>query len=150
MTDTRPVKEALEAYFRAYGIDRGGYAVSTFRVPLGPLVLTFPNPGRLAQHDLHHVALGLPATFWGEVEISAFELRTGVPNLVIGVLCVGALLLGGVVAPRRVWRAWRRHPRGTSLYPRRSEQSALLAMSVSERRASMQIDRDALAPERVE
>ncbi len=144
MNDAQPVEEALAAYFRAHGIDRGGYTASTFRVPLGPLVLTFPNPGRLAQHDLHHVALGLPATFWGEVEISAFELRTGAPNLVIAILCVGALALGSLLAPRRVWRAWRRHPRGQSLYPRRGEQAALLAMRVGELRASMQLDPGAI------
>ena len=134
------VAEALARYFEAHRLDRGGYASRTFAVPLGPVRLVFPNPGRLAEHDLHHVALDVPATFWGEVELSAFELRTGAPSAIIALLCVGALALGSVLSPRRVLSAWKRHPRGRSLYRDAPAYEALTAMRVDELRAWMRLD----------
>jgi hypothetical protein len=135
-----PVPSALQRYFARFRLDRAGYAAKAFVVPLGPLRLTFPNPGRLFEHDHHHVALDLPADFWGEVEISAFELRTGVPNAIIGLLCVGSLLLGALVRPRAVYRAWKRHPRARNLYREAPSREALASMDVGQLRAWMRLD----------
>ncbi|MBX3271047.1 MAG: hypothetical protein KF729_12350 [Sandaracinaceae bacterium] len=110
------VRDALGAYFARHGLDRGGYAARRFRVPLGLVTLTFPNPGRLHLHDLHHVALDAPPTFWGEVEVSALELRAGPPTALIALLCVGALALGCLVGPARTARAWRRARGARHLY----------------------------------
>jgi hypothetical protein len=49
----------------------------------------------------------VPPTFWGEVEISMFELRSGSPSPLITFLCAGAVLLGTILAPRRVLMWWR-------------------------------------------
>ena len=136
---SEPVHEALAAYFRANHVDRAGYRAARFVVPLGPLRLVFPNPGRLAEHDLHHVALDLPTTFWGEVEISAFELRTGAPSALIAFLCVGAMALGLVLSPRRVIRAWRRGKDARNLYRDAPPYDALLAMDVARLRAWMRL-----------
>ena len=107
--------EALERFLAANRIDRRGYESARFRVRLGPITLVFPNPGKLPIHDLHHVALGVPATFWGEVEISAFELGI-YPSALITLLCVGALALGGLLAPLRVRSMWRRYAGCRNLY----------------------------------
>ena len=116
------VRQALGAFLARHGIDRAGYASPLFVVRLGPVPLLFPNPGWLGLHDLHHVALDAPPTFWGEVEVSAFELRTGAPSVLIRALCVGALAFGALLAPRRVRRAWRRYAGATNLY--RAKQGA--------------------------
>ncbi len=139
VNDDEPVSSALARYFARYQLDRAGYVARDFVVPLGPLRLRFPNPGRLYEHDHHHVALDLPADFWGEVEISAFELRTGVPNVIIGILCVGSLILGALVRPRLVWRAWRKHPGARNLYGERPSREALASMTIGELRRWMRL-----------
>lgn len=131
------VAEALEAFLTRHRIDRAGYAARRFDVRLGPLVFRFPNPGLLRLHDLHHVALGLPPTFWGEVEVSAFELRTGAPTILIGFLCVGALCLGALLAPLRVVRAWRRYRGARNLYAGRYEEVAALDLDELRRRCHL-------------
>ena len=82
----------------------------------------------------------MPATFWGEVDVSAFELRTGAPSAIIALLCMGSLLLGGLLAPRRVWRAWSRYAGARNLYRDAPAHQALLAMRVDELRAWMRLE----------
>jgi hypothetical protein len=115
-TPNETVGEALTRFFARHGIDRAGYRAPRFRVQLGRLRLSFPNPGWLPFHDLHHVALDLPPTFWGEVEVSAYELRSGSPTALITFLCLGALFFGLLVGPRRVARAWARYRGTKNLY----------------------------------
>jgi hypothetical protein len=116
----RPVKmkEARDRFFEKNGIDLESYTARRFRVPLGPITLVFPDPGQLPLHDLHHVVLDVPPTFWGELEVSALELRAGPANALIWLLCVGTLALGAVIGPRRTWRAWKRYRSCGSLYGR--------------------------------
>lgn len=102
------VADALALYFAKHGLHRSGYTDRVFLVPLGPLTLRFPNPGRLHLHDLHHLVLDVPPRFWGEVEVSALELRAGPPTLLIAILCLGTLSLGLLANPARTLRAWRR------------------------------------------
>lgn len=78
-----------------------------FWVALGPLKLPVPHPGKLRWHDLHHLVLGYEPDLIGEMEISAFELRTGVKSLMVLLLCVAGVGLGLIVARRRTLRAWR-------------------------------------------
>lgn len=118
---SRTVAEALADFFREHGLDREGYRAERLVVHLGPITLPFPNPGLLPFHDLHHVALaalGRPSapTFWGEVEVSALELRAGPPTALIALLCVGALGLAAVIAPLKVIRTYRRYAGCASLY----------------------------------
>ena len=103
------VADALEAFRVQHRIPQGAYDARRFLVRVGSLVITLPNPGLLPLHDLHHVALDIPPTFWGEVEVSAFELRAGAPTMLIAFLCVSALCLGALLSPLRVVRAWRRY-----------------------------------------
>jgi hypothetical protein len=87
-----------------------------FWIALGPLRIPVPHPGQLHWHDLHHLALDYPSTLVGEIEVSAYELRTGPANLVIYALCVLAVSLGIVIAPRRTVRAFRRARGRRNLY----------------------------------
>lgn len=135
-----PVGAALAAFFAAHGLDRGGYAADRLVVRLGPLKLPFPNPGYLPFHDLHHLAIDAPPRFWGEVEVSALELRSGCPTWLIWLLCVGALALGGLLAPRRVWRMWKRYAGCENLY-RGHEYQELLSLDVAGLRRRMRLDR---------
>jgi hypothetical protein len=132
------VAEALAAFFARYGLDRRGYRAPRLVVKLGPLALPFPNPGWLPLHDLHHVALALPPTFWGEVEISAFELRTGPRTALITFLCIGALFFGVLVGPRRVWRAWQKYGGTRNLY-REERYDELLRMDLKALRETMRL-----------
>lgn len=139
------VRDALSAYRAAHGLRAEAYDAARFVVELGPVTLVFPNPGYLRVHDIHHVALGLPPTFWGEVQISAFELRSGVPSALIAVLCVGALVFGFLLSPRRVLAALRLY-RGTSnLYADPRPLEALHALELDAVRLAMNVRGDARA-----
>lgn len=52
----------------------------------------------------------------GEIEISAFELRTGVKTPMVFFLCIAGIALGLLIAPRRTWRAWKRGSGRRNLY----------------------------------
>ncbi len=129
------VDALLDAFLAKHGIDRGGYHASALVVRLGPLELPFPNPGKLPFHDLHHLALDAPPRFWGEVEVSILELRAGPPTWLIGFLCVGAIALGAMLAPRRVARMWKRYEGWRSLYE--ADLAEVLAMDLETLRAHM-------------
>ena len=134
------VAEALQAFLARHCMNRKGYTAPRFRVHLGFVTLSFPNPGWLPFHDLHHVALDIPPTFWGEVEISAFELKTGCPNFTITMLCIGALCFGALVGPFRVRRAWRRFSRNQrNLYRGDLVYADLLALPLDELRRQMKV-----------
>ncbi len=138
------VADALAAFLETHRMDRGGYRRRVFLVRLGPITLPFPNPRFLALHDLHHVALDVPPTFWGEVEVSAFELRSGCPSALIALLCVGALAFGALVAPRRVLSMWARYKGARNLYrPRvRLSYEELLALPLSELRGLTMLEQE--------
>jgi hypothetical protein len=134
-----PVALAIPAFRAAHRLDLADHADERVVVRLGPLGLPFPNPGYLPFHDLHHIALDVPPRFWGEVEVSAFELRSGCPTWLIWFLCVSALVLGGLVAPRRVWRAWKRYAGCRNVY-RGYAYADLLALSLGELRGMLRLD----------
>lgn len=100
--------EALVAWRQAHGRPAEDEArARVFWVALGPLKVPVPHPGQLRWHDLHHVVLGYGTDAIGEMEISAFELRTGVKTPMVLALCLAGIALGLVVAPQRTVRAWR-------------------------------------------
>jgi hypothetical protein len=102
-----------------------------FIVPLGAIKLVFPNPGKLPLHDLHHVALGARMDFWGEVQVSVYELRTKIPTPLIGLLCVGAIALGMLRAPRQILRWWREYRGCASAYTLGPRYDEILQLDVS-------------------
>jgi len=120
--DVTPLREARAAYFRSNGFGEDGrYGEAWVRVKLGPMTVWFPNTdGRrraVGLHDLHHVATGYQTTLAGEAEISAWEIGAGCADYYTAwLLNLGGMAMGLVVAPRRMWRAFRRGRRSNSLY----------------------------------
>ena len=116
------LREARAQYFRENGIEEdGGYARDWVRIKIGPLLVSFPNTkGRraaLLPHDLHHVATGYDTTLVGEAEIGAWELASGCQQYYAAwILNLGAVMMGLVLAPRRVGRAFSRGLRCANLY----------------------------------
>jgi hypothetical protein len=115
------VSEALAAWRREGGqieAPREGPQpwLRLFWVKLGPISVPVPHPGQLHWHDLHHLVLGYRTDLVGEMEISAFELRTGPRTAVVSFLCVAGVLSGLLWAPRRIAAAWRRAAGWRNLY----------------------------------
>lgn len=136
--------DALAAWRTRHGrTDDGGRRL--FWVGFGPLRLPVPHPGQLHWHDLHHVALGYEPDLVGEIEVSAFELRTGAANVVVLFLCLTAMTLGGLLAPRRTLRAFRAARVARNLYRCPVPHAQVLEWSLEELRAWMGVT---AAPER--
>jgi hypothetical protein len=137
------VGDALAAWRERHGRVDDGEKRRLFWVKFGPLRVPVPHPGALHWHDLHHVALDLDPDLLGEIEISAFELRTGAANAVVLFLCVAAVALGMVITPRRTLRALRAARGRRNLYRCPVPHPEVLGWRLEELRAWMR-----LAPER--
>lgn len=141
MTDPlENVREARDRYLAASGFTTASYTDPNFIIKLGFIKLRFANPGLLPFHDLHHVATGYEASFMGEAEISAFELRSGCGSPLIFFLCCGSILMAMFVSPVRLWRAWKKAGGARSLYKTTTPYEALLAMNVGELRKFMRLE----------
>jgi hypothetical protein len=120
--DAETVRAARSRYFAANGFaPDGGYASRWVRVKLGPVPVYIPNTAARVRavrlHDLHHVATGYDTDLVGEAEIGAWELASGCRGYVAAWwLNLTAVLMGLVLAPRRVARAFRRGRGSRNLY----------------------------------
>ncbi len=139
------VREARDRFLAANALGPATYTDPRFTLHLGPWQVRLRNPGLLPLHDLHHVATGFGSGLIGEAEISAFELRTGWGNLLILALCVGAVCIGAVICPGRVWRAWKGSRGARGLYRRGRDYENLLDMTVAELRSHLGIPPEGLA-----
>lgn len=90
-------------------------------------------------HDLHHVATGYRTDLVGEAEIGAWELRAGCTTLAAWLYNGMAVMLGLVLGPRRVWRAFRGAKGMRTLYRLGLPYDEVLALSLSELRARLGI-----------
>ncbi|MEQ1922961.1 MAG: hypothetical protein ABL952_10685 [Pyrinomonadaceae bacterium] len=135
--------EKVGAYVRQYLLESGyssdGYADHRFRVSVGPLVLNFPNPGRLPYHDLHHVVSGYGTGLIGEAEESIYELRGGCPTILILFLCLGSIAIGCFLSPKRIIKAWRATKGTSTLYASPIPYETLLEMNMIDLRRSLNI-----------
>lgn len=118
------------------------YEARWVKLKLGPIPIAFPNVASRRRairfHDLHHVLTGYPTTLRGEAQIGAWEIAATFPDRgrtywAAWVLNSTVALLGLVIAPRLVVRAFRRGRRCTSLY-RLGWSDALLDMEVDDAR----------------
>lgn len=134
------VREARDMYLAAAGFTTDSYVDPDFVIKVGFVRMRFKNPGLLPFHDLHHVATGYDASLIGESEISVFELRAGWGKPLILLLCCGSLLIGLCVAPRRMWRAWKKAGGARSLYKTTIPYETLLGMNVGELRKEMGLE----------
>jgi hypothetical protein len=134
--------EARDAYLARNGFSTAAYDERWVKLKLGPIPLAFPNVASRRRairfHDLHHVLTGYPTTLRGEAQIGAWEIAATFPDRgrtygAAWVLNSSVALLGLVIAPRLVVRAFRRGRRCTSLY-RLGWSDALLEMEVDDAR----------------
>ena len=135
------VLTARDRYLAENDLDTSSYSASTLPVYVWRWTIRFPNPGFLQYQDLHHVASGYRTGLVGEAEVSAYELRSGNLTALITLLCIGAIFGAFFVAPRRVWRAWRRSRGTRTLLPPAVPYESLLAMTVKELRQHLGIPR---------
>ncbi len=116
------VQEGLAELFRRFGFKDDAYTAKWFAIMIGKFPVYVPNiPSRrivARYHDIHHVLTGYPANWKGEAEIGAWEIATGCrEHFVAWFLNGGAMLVGLVLWPRAVRKAWQRGRRTkTNLY----------------------------------
>jgi hypothetical protein len=111
-----------------------------FWVKVGPIAIPVPHPGQLHWHDLHHLVLGYRTDLVGEMEISAFELRTKPRTFVVLLLCVAGVVTGMIWAPRRTIAAWRRGAGARNLYGAELDYDALMKGTVAALAAWMRVE----------
>jgi hypothetical protein len=135
------VKNSRDRYLAENSLNLESYAAKKFPIYVWKWAVYIPNPGLLHFHDLHHVVTGYGTGWIGEAEISAYELRGGCHSAIIFILCVGALLGGIFVAPKRIRRAWKQAKGTKTLYDTKIPYEKLLAMNVADLREHLGIDR---------
>lgn len=152
MDDTLTLREARARYFEDNGFgENGGYDDAWVDFKLGPIPFPFPNTAprvrAVKYHDLHHVLTGYRTDFWGEMEISAWEIGAGCKDFVAAwQLNLGGMGMGALGKPRRTFRAFVRGRRSQSLYGRDFE--PLLDLTVAEAREQIGVAREGEATPR--
>ena len=137
MTPPITVGSALEAWRERSGCAPRQNASRLFWVRVGALSIPIPNPGQLDWHDLHHLLLGYDTDLTGEMEVSAFELRTIPRTPIVFLLCVAGVLAGLVWAPRRTLAAWKRAKGWRNLYGSGLDYGSVLVLSMEDLLLSM-------------
>lgn len=139
------VREARARYFAENGLGDGGYddRFVVLRVA-GLPALAFPNTKQRVRsvriHDVHHVLTGYATSWRGEAEIAAWELASGCrDHWAAWLLNLSAAAIGLFIAPRAVWRAFRRGRASRNLYEREWD-DGILERSVAELRCELGLD----------
>lgn len=147
------LRDALAAHYAAHGLPADGGATDAwFRVRLGRLIVPLPNPPArrraLFLHDANHVLTGYDTRFGGgEVMIAAFEVGAGCgPYLMAWAINLPMLVIGGVLRPVDVLRAFARGRHSRSIYREPDARAALECMRVTELRKRLMLDRPAPTP----
>jgi ubiquinone biosynthesis protein Coq4 len=135
------VKDKRDRYLAENSLGLESYAAKNFPIYVWKWTIYIPNPGFLHFHDLHHVVTGYGTGFVGEAEVSAYELRGGFYSFMILSLCIGAMLIGVFISPKRVWRAWKRAKGAKTLYETETPYENLLEMRVADLRQNLGISR---------
>ncbi|HRI51171.1 MAG TPA: hypothetical protein PLW65_13410 [Pseudomonadota bacterium] len=144
------VREGRDAYLAENGFSVAAYDEAWTKATLFGLPIAVPNTPHhkwaLKLHDLHHVATGYGTDHTGEGEISAWELRRGLGRLglYVGSIVAAGTLLGLVLAPRRVWAAFRAAGTQPSLFIE-DDVDSLLKLTVGELRARLGLPEGGLA-----
>ena len=144
-SDETPVRQARAEYFSRSGFAAdGGYADRWVQLKAaGVTLFAFPNTSARVRsvklHDLHHVLTGYDTSWAGEAEIGAWELASGCGNhYAAWVLNLGAVAIGAVLWPRRVWKAFRRGRKSGNLYATEFSEE-LLDLTVGDLRRRMKL-----------
>lgn len=140
------VRDALAQHYAAHRLPADGGAGSRwFHIRIGPVAIPVPNPPARRRavilHDINHVLTGYDTVLTnGEMSIAAFEVGAGCGRYWIAwALNLPLMLIGLVVRPHLVTRAFARGRRSRSLYHLGADPDALRAMLVEELRATLGI-----------
>ncbi|HEY6270739.1 MAG TPA: hypothetical protein VIX19_01965 [Terriglobales bacterium] len=132
------MREALDQYFQRSGFNTDSYTAPTFTLKLLGIPFTFASTaGRkraLPLHDFHHILTGYGTDWVGEAEIGAWELRAGCRDLAAYVLNGAGVIIGMLLSPLRVWRAFRTARGQRTLYRRPESYAELLETTVDDLR----------------
>ena len=147
--------EALSRHYASHGLPMdGGASASWFRVRLGPLVIPVPNPPARRRavffHDANHVLTGYDTTFSrGEVLIAAFEVGAGCGGYLIAwMINLPMMVIGGLLRPREIFRAFVRGRHATSIYRWPEARGTLERMQVADLRERLLLHRPSPAASR--
>lgn len=153
MSERDTMQEGLTRYLDENGFSVEEYTAPTVTIAVGPIPLRFPNsPARqraVPLHDLHHVLTGYGTDLVGEAEIGAWELRAGCNSPFLWFINLTAVALGVLLAPHRIFRAWRAAKGARSLYLDGQPASAFLDRSIVELRSAQGIPEHGVADPRV-
>jgi len=148
-SDTTILKEARDHFLATNQLSVEEYRAPTFTIGVLSWRLTFPNTKARKRavpfHDLHHVLTGYGTTWMGEAEIGAWELRAGCNSFITYYLNGDGVLIGLLLSPCRVWRAFRAAKGQHTLYLDSLPYERLLKMTVGEVRQRLGIPPQGLA-----
>jgi hypothetical protein len=151
LPSTLTVRAARDAYLAENGFDTAGYSAPTYEVDAFGRRFTLRNTDdrkrALPLHDLHHLAIGYGTDLVGEAEVAAWELRAGCRTPIIYALNLAAVLLGLLLAPRRIARAFLDARGATTLYRQEHDYTALLGLTLGELRARLGVPNGGVARE---
>jgi hypothetical protein len=138
------VRAARDHYLASNGLSTDSYSSPLFRLGIGRVIFNLPNPGLLPWHDLHHIVTGFETDVIGEAEISVYELRCGCRSVMVHILCIGAILIGFFIAPKRIINAWKGSKGARTLYYTARPYEELLEMDVTDLRLHLGIPAEGL------
>ena len=142
-TENLLLREARDQFLAVNGFRVSDYFASTYTVKLLGIPFRFPNTEAhqwaTPLHDLHHVLTGYQTSWIGEAELAAWELRAGCKTLVVYWLNLSGIAIGLLIAPLRVWHAFRAARGCRTLYRHSELREAALKMTVGEARLQLGI-----------
>ena len=138
MDDQQTIGAILKEFYKDKVFADDSSVTSWVHVQIGPLKFPFPNLKQRREavylHDLTHLLTGYDTTWTGEGEIAAWELASGFPRRYwIGyVYPPMTFLIGLIIAPAKVIKAFRRGLGQKNVYKLQMERPMLEKMTISE------------------
>lgn len=150
------VQEGRDAYLAENGFTVESYDAKWTPASFLGISFSVPNTENhrraIMWHDLHHVATGIGTDPEGEGEIAMWELRRGLRglDLYVTMLVVFGAVVGFLVAPRRMLRAWQASGTGYHhLFARDlTEYEGVLNMNIGQLREALGVPELGIAKER--
>ncbi len=122
MNPNTTVKAALQEHYRSQEFDSDFLTAKWFYVRIGPIRIPIPNFEQRRRaiylHDLTHILTGYDTSWTGEGEIAAWELASGftLKYWMGWIYPPMTFLIGLLISPRKVAKAFRRGWRRPNLY----------------------------------
>jgi hypothetical protein len=137
------MQEARDRFLDSNGFRVEDYSAPTYTLKFWRLPVKLPNTKAhqwaTPLHDLHHILTGYGTDWMGEAELAAWELRAGCRTPVVYWLDLSGVVIGLLISPLRVWRAFRRAKGQRTLYRDPELSQRVLHMTVGEARAQLGI-----------